>query len=418
MKLTLPLLLIAFLVGCDFKTTSTLHVLDSGLQMNDEDGRSNFMIKGQYLVKLDIDEDGDDPSTLEIQMPNEDTVEFEVNLPSTDILLHTNEPLRISSSELGQPVAMVVDREVHLKKDRISITITDKNFENVLATVQFRHKSDVRAYDEDSGTFLQSYQKVRMTERGVVFKIDGDLDGRNNGLSFKGVLDALVNYGAMIYIAPWVYTRYWKVRWVLDDNQHEEGFEAGQWKEVIDASPQVDYFSYVHSGDQYINGRNSFENVRNNQLRLMYSSACNGKANTNFLGGQNVSREIQNDYEGPGFAVTSGHKGLSASPIFEFSVVKYWAYGMNYRNVLKSSWRTGTALVRGIEWAIFGPLWEDYTGVLLWDNVDHMFESSMMMVGHTSDLPPDNMFITRSAAPKRSENFNPEEAIVKRVDEL
>ena len=140
------------------------------------------------------------------------------------------------------------------------------------------------------------------------------------------------------------YARYANVSWIIgDDNKSTEQTDE-KWKTVAKEYPVIDYFAFVHSGDQRIStdgtrDRMTMETIglKKNQLRLVYTGACSSGSGTEWL----------KQYASAG---AGGQRGTSASPIFQFSVLKKWVYGFDFEDSVVKAWKAAVRKVRALEW--------------------------------------------------------------------
>lgn len=315
--------------------------------------------------------------------------EIPVRLPNIDVLLGANDPVRLEAKGLGQDFGIMVMREIRHGKDRFTMTFHDSEFSSSFAEMTFEYEPSTVLYDEKKMEFLASYQKVKRKQRALIVRIDGGVDDMMSLVKGFGwletTLDHIVNFGGAVLISPWAYARYANVQWIIGDDSVDDK-DLNKWKEVTKAHPVIDYFAFVHDGDQDLPKNASKEDVglKKNQLRAVYTGACNSK---------NGDEWIQ-DY---GSVVGAGQNRISASPLFQFGVLRRWVYGYSFENSLIKAYQAGVRRVRALEWVTFAKYWQEKTGVLLWDNVDDMLESSEILYSYTAEIPATNVEISQSA---------------------
>ncbi|MEK6625705.1 MAG: hypothetical protein AABY86_12090, partial [Bdellovibrionota bacterium] len=272
------------------------------------------------------------------------------------------------------------------------------------------YEPDKVLFDAKENQFLASYQAVKRKQRAAVIRINGDVDSmiylpKKFG-QLEETLDHIVNYGGMLLISPWAYARYANVSWIIgDDNKSTEQTDE-KWKTVAKEYPVIDYFAFVHSGDQRIStdgtrDRMTMETIglKKNQLRLVYTGACSSGSGTEWL----------KQYASAG---AGGQRGTSASPIFQFSVLKKWVYGFDFEDSVVKAWKAAVRKVRALEWITFAKFWEEKTGVLMWRNVDELLYDSEILISYTKELPAANLKINQSAVLK---NVATDDAIIERA---
>lgn len=395
--------LVAATSGCkEVKTRLVVQPVDgslsTGLVLVNTKGQSFSIPPGSYEARISLASREGKKTVLSLKNvaghPSSKPLEAELALPTGRQLLSALDPVEIDGQRSGQPFTTLLTREVEAEGDHYSLTLLDTDHpDQVLATAEFYAKGAAPAFDGSTGTFLRSYQAVARSQRGAVFVVNAELDGGRTkvGKAMADALDFTVNWGGKLLVAPWVHARYAKVRWLLGD---DGGFRASDkqrkaWVDVLASSPVVDYFSFVHSGDQRsVAAPLEDLPIREHQLRLIYSSACYGKSNSEFI-------------DKHGFAVAAGHPGLSASPVMEMSFVRWWAYGRDVKTALNISWERMKAILRTAEYVSFAPLWQKKTGFLYWRSVDDMLDSTRPMMSFTREMRPEHLKIGISAAPVR-----------------
>ncbi len=401
------------LAAC-YDSRTELHVIPSDdgtvFMLKDQFGKFRRIEAGAHKARIEL---SSTRATLvfpgrDYPRDPQDAVKFRFNIPSRDEFLYSNAPLAISAAFSGQPVNLVVARDVEKEFDRINVSLYNEEDTKLIATAQLINKngSDKRSFDEEKGEFLSSYQKVKMSQRALVFEINGAVDDMFWMVGgVENALDNIVNYGAAAYIAPWAYARYYKVNWILSDGSDSSDYQKEKWQNALRSAPVVDYVSWVHEGDQYVN-RSWLEGKKEHQLRMVYIGACNSGASVSFIREQNA-------------AVTSGHRGLSASPLFQFSIFRNWAYGRSYRSAVQKGWFWGKAKAKVLEYATFANFWAEKTGLGMWDDVDDMLQSSEPLLAYTADLHARDVSVGLSTVRKSStEKRNRLEVIVEAASKI
>ncbi|HAZ14653.1 MAG: hypothetical protein A2X86_06195 [Bdellovibrionales bacterium GWA2_49_15] len=403
-----------FLFGCKTSIDTRLTILETGafVVRTAEDGILSVP-KAEMAADLVIDGKKPEKSYITLHLrkgTKKYRPEIPVRLPKLDVLLGSNDPIRLDAKELGQDFGIMLMREIRPGKDLFTMTFHDSEFNSTIGKMVFEYEPSKVLFDAKKNEFLASYQAVKRKQRAAVIRINGDVDSmlalpKKFGW-VEETLDHIVNYGGMVLISPWAYARYANVSWIMgDDNKSTEQTDE-KWKTVAKEYPVIDYFAFVHSGDQriYSNGtseRMTMETIglKKNQLRLVYTGACSSGSGTEWL-------------KGYASAGAGGQRGTSASPIFQFSVLKKWVYGFNFEDTVVKTWTSAVRKVRAVEWISFAKFWEDKTGVLMWRNVDDMLHDSEILISYTKELPASNLRINQSAVLK---NVATDENIVERA---
>ena len=307
-------------------------------------------------------------------------------LPKVNDLLVSNDPVKVDADKLGQTFGMMVMRQIRPGKDLYTVTFHNPEFDTTLAKMTFEFKPKKALYDEDRREFLASYQNVKRKHRAAVFKIDGDVEnmisiGKKFGWLEKAV-DHIVNYGGMLLISPWMHARYSSVKWIIGDGKSRDKTQE-KWNDVISKYPVIDYFAYVHDGDQHAHGMQN-SSLKKNQLRLMYTGACNSGSSKSFI----------TEY---GAAAAGGHRNISASPFWQFNVVKKWTYGFSFEDSAIMAWKSGVRKAKALEFISFAKFWQDKNGFMMWRNVDEMIEDSEISISYTDEVPAKYLKINQSA---------------------
>jgi hypothetical protein len=381
-------------IGCkktlDAKLT-VMHQESLRLEAQTKSGETLRFPEAQMRAELEVDSKAGSTSYLRpflLKNGKSYRPEIPLKLPAYEDLLASTDPVRLDADKIGQNFGLMLMREIRPGKDLYTVTFHNKDFDTTLGKMTFEFESDKAAYDEKNMKFLASYQKVKRKHRAAVFKINGDVDdmmslGKDFGWLEKA-LDHVVNYGGAILISPWVYARYSSVKWLIGDVSSQKTQE--QWNEAAAGYPVIDYFSYVHSGDQYDSEMDS-AGLKKNQLRLAYTSACSSGSAKRFI----------IDY---GAANAGGHRNTSASPFFQFNVVKKWIYGYTFEDSMVKAWESGLRKIKALEWISFAPLWQKKHGFMYWSNADDMAMDSELMLSYTPEVPANTLTIKDSAVLK------------------
>lgn len=321
---------------------------------------------------------------------NKDGKEFEFSFKTKgkDSILYSNEPMRISSEQSEQPVTLIVNRVIKKDFDVINLSIYDREEKELLATTQLINKNggDKRTFDENKNEFLSSYQKLKSSQRTLIFEIDGEVDAMMRLIgNLENAADNIVNYSAMVYVSPWAYSRYSKIHWILSDDAEDEIPQQKAWSSAIKESPVIDFVSWVHSGNQYLK-KSWVKGKKENQLRMVYVGACSSGNSQIFITDHNA-------------AVANGHRNTSASPLFQFSFFRNWIYGKSFSGAIKSAWESGVIKAKTLEFLTFAPLWQKSAGGIggYWKDVDAMLYDSEMLIAYTADIPANNVSVDVSA---------------------
>ncbi len=398
MKLLILVCCLVFF-GCKTSIDSKLTVLETGaFTVTTSDGEILPLPKATLDADLVVDSKRPENTYITLHLrkgTKQYRPQIPVRLPSLDVVLGANDPVRLEARELGQDFGLMVMREIRPGKDLFTMTFHDPQFNSTIAKMVFEYKPEKVLFDAKKNEFLASYQAVKRKQRAAVIKINGDVDMMMSLPKKFGwveeTLDHVVNYGGMLLISPWAYARYANVSWIIGDENKSEAQTDEKWKAVVKEYPVIDYFAFVHSGNQRIetngNGeRMSMETLglKKNQLRLVYTGACSSGSGTEWL----------KEYATAG---AGGQRGTSASPIFQFSVLKKWVYGFNYEDSVVKAWTAAVRKIRALEWITLAKFWEDKTGVLEWSNVDDMLHDSEILISYTKEVPAANLKINQSA---------------------
>ncbi|HXH75196.1 MAG TPA: hypothetical protein VNJ08_09545 [Bacteriovoracaceae bacterium] len=393
MKNLLIMIFAILIYGCKLEIETKIKVTDSApLIVQTRDGEKLILPVGDIKGELVIDGKKPENSFLKLYLMRNNKKfrpEIPLKLPDINTLLGSNDPVKLESKELGQTFGMMVMRQIRPGKDLFIMTFHDAEFTNSSAEMSFEYEPSKVLYDENKKEFLASYQTVKRKQRALVVRIDGDIDG---GLSMarsfgwlEKTLDHIVNYSGAALISPWAYARYSEVKWVIGDESRDDK-DANKWKGVVKEFPVIDYFAFVHSGSQELPDNLNAEelSLKKNQLRVVYTGACYSKHGTEWI----------KDFTA---VAAGGQRGLSASPLFQFTVLRKWVYGYSFENSLIDAYHAGARKVRALEWITFAKLWQNKTGVLAWKNVDDMLTSSEILFSYTDEVPAKNLHISQSA---------------------
>jgi len=387
-KILLLLFGLSFLLGCQ-EVHSELDILSPQskkdvFEVRNLNGDLQTLQPGRYTMTIKFAKHDGDYSEIWIYPPNckKTIAKLAIKLPSADDFLNVNGVLKLYSDEIDQDFSMLVTRQVDIDEDHIGVTFYDKNFDHIIATSEFRHKSTRVAYDEQNMKFLQSYQKVRYSQRAVVFPIDGGLDWMLEGNLGKD-LNAVVNFGAMVLIAPWIYFRYPHVYWIL--GPHSQYYLRAKWKKAVLGSPVIDYFSFTHEGVAPLNAR-ALDRLpkKKNQLRFVYDEGCQSSSSYYFIQHYNAT-------------VAVGHRANSASPLFSFSILRNWTYGASAAKAVYKGYQAGKFHIMALN-AVTFKKFAEWGG---WGTPEEMLKDSEPMLSWTHELPPSKLFVKLSAVPKR-----------------
>lgn len=452
-RLTLGFLALCF-VGCKAKIDSQLSVAQHQkfIVKTADGGR---LILPTTLIQSKIIFDAKNPANSSLQLylkRNGKSAYWDVplKLPKLDSILGSNDAVRLDSKELGQQFGVMVMRQVLPGDDRFVITFHNTHFDEILGEMSFNYEPPKVLFDENKSEFLASYQKVKRKQRAAIVRIDAELD---NDLSLPllgwvpTVIDHIVNYSGAALVAPWIRARYSTVKWQIGskkikppskelsgkikeineklnkaraerwkgesiysreeierrvveladaydkavaetniERESEKNKHLSDWEKVIKNRPVIDYFSFVHGGNQEIplDKTASDLGLKKNQLRVVYTAACTSKHGTEWI----------TDYEA---VAAAGHKDTSASPLFEFFVLRNWSYGFNFEDTLVRAFDSGKRRVRAIEWLSFAKLWQEKTGVLMWNDVDDLLDQSEIQFSSTPEIPARALKISSSA---------------------
>jgi len=421
LKLLTLIVALLLTVGCKKSIEGKMNVAQPegapDLVMKTSDGKLLKLPKGDMKVDLVVDGKHPEKSYLKLYLRKGNRKyrpEIPVRLPNINDLLGANDPVRLEGQNLGQNFGIMLVRQIRPGKDLFTMTLHDKEFDSMLGKMTFEYEPEKVLYDAKKGEFLASYQKVKRKQRAAVIRINGDVD-RMLALPKKfgwleQTLDHIVNYGGMVLVSPWAYVRYANVKWIIGDDNKSERNTDEKWKEVVKKYPVIDYFAFVHSGDQRVrtdgNGPRMTQHelgLKNNQLRLVYTGACSSGSGTEWI----------KDYSAVG---AGGQRNTSASPIFQFQVLKKWAYGYDFETSVVKTWKSAVAKLRALEWITFAKYWEDKTGILYWKNVDDLLYDSEIMISYTNQVPAKNLRVSQSAI--LTSNLDEKDIIEKEVTEI
>ncbi len=386
-------------VSCKKEIETKVNIIeDTSIIVKTLDGERIKLPKGKMKGELVIDGDNPNRSYLQLYMVKNNKKYrpiIPMRLPSIDILLGSTDPVKLESKTLGQNFGMIVMRELRLKDDLFTVTFHDSDFNNSFAEMTFEFEPDTVKFDEDKKQFLASYQKVVRKQRALIVKIDGNVD---NSLSLSSkfgwlekTLDHIVNYGGAALISPWAYARYSEVKWMIGDSSQEK--EEEQYEDlgkIVDEYPVIDYFAFVHAGNQHLPLLATADELglKKNQLRVVYTGACDSGP------GQEWMKNF-------GAVAAGGQRATSASPLFQFTVLRKWVYGFNFEDALVNGYEAGARRARAMEWITFADKWQEEKGFLAWKSVDDMLEQSEILYSYTQELPANQIEISQSAILKK-----------------
>ncbi|MBI2521865.1 MAG: hypothetical protein HYV97_15725 [Bdellovibrio sp.] len=390
--------------GCKTSIDARLTVLEDGafIVRTAEDGVLSLP-KVALDAELVVDGKKPEKSYLKLHMrkgTRKYRPEIPVRLPKLDILLGSNDPIRLDAKALGQDFGIMLMREIRPGKDLFTMTFHDSEFDTTIGKMVFEYEPDKILFDAKNNEFLASYQAVKRKQRAVVIRINGDVDSMISLPQKFGwleeTLDHIVNYGGMVLVSPWAYARYANVSWIIGDGNKSTEQTDEKWKAVAKEYPVIDYFAFVHSGDQRIYSSETRDQMtmetiglKKNQLRLVYTGACSSGSGSEWL----------KEYATAG---AGGQRGTSASPIFQFSVLKKWVYGFDFEDSVVKAWKGAIRKVRALEWISFAKLWEEKTGFMMWRNADDLLHDSEILISYTQELPAANLRINQSAVLKNA----------------
>jgi hypothetical protein len=314
-----------------------------------------------------------------------------MRLPSIDILLGSTDPVKLDANELGQHFGLIVMRQMRPGDDLFTITFHDKKFTNSFGQMVFEFEPDTVHFDENKNEFLASYQKVLRKQRALLVKIDGDVDRMlklSDGFGWlEKTLDHIVNYGGAALISPWAYARYSKVKWMIGESSKEDKLDQiDDIKDIVTRYPVIDYFSFVHEGNQVLPKNVSAQELglKKNQLRVVFTGACESGSGKEWL----------NSYEA---VAASGTRKVSASVLFQFTVLRKFVYGFSFEDAVVEGYEAGASKARALEWITFADKWQEEHGVLEWKDVDDMLLQSELLYSFTPEMPASDVGISHSA---------------------
>lgn len=392
----LGLLIIGLMVSaCKVKVKGNMEVFqrEDGARMSvkTEDYGTVTLPASRFKAKLIVNTKKGKKSYLEFKFyrgNKKRTAEVPLNLPKVDDLLISTDPVKVEADKLGQSFGMMFMRTLKPGKDVYTVTFHDPSFEKIVGKMIFKYEPKKQLYDPNTKTFLASYQKVSRKHRAVVMKISSqfddmiDAEGKWHGTALKHIVD----YGGAILIAPWLWVRYKSIKWLIGSTSEEK--TRKKWADVIAKYPVIDYFSFVHSGDedQHYLDKSA---LRSNQLRVVYTGACFSDGAEGFV-------------EDFGAVAGAGHAGVNAGPIWDLPAVRKWTYGYNFEKAMIKANNQGKRRAHTVEWLLLAPLWSNEDkGFLDWDSVDEMIEDSEIVVSYTDEIPASHVGISLSAVRKK-----------------
>jgi|GEM_PF-2848758 len=367
--------LILILTGCNtFKTELRVipHSTDvKNLTLQSEKGPLE-LVPGIYPVEIKISTDPTKSSQVIFQDKNKSVHMVAVHLPNAQEMSNRLEAIEISSIDLGQPVNLTLTRDAADSQDRIGITLTDPKTGNLLAISQVYFQSNESSYEGKTAQFLRSYQRVKLSERGIYIPIESTL---NDGYVLSQMDDRWVNTSVQVLIAPWIYSRYNQVEWRI--GSHDQQSDQAQkermtaWSKLIENSPVIDYFAFLSSDSSLVESEPLYYLPKNkNQLRFMYTE-----------GNQADSGQSLIKYFNAGFA--AGHsESFGSFGHFGFTLTRSWTLGMSAFTGLKRAHIESKILS-------FSPWFDDS-------------EMNLTSFSWTSELPLEKTGISFSATPERA----------------
>jgi hypothetical protein len=187
----------------------------------------------------------------------------------------------------------------------------------------------------------------------------------------------------------------------LEDNQHMKKVMATLSKFKV-----LDYFSFVHGGDQWIkvewfNDEHEY-NAFKGKLRFVYSEGCHGGSG------------LKEFVEGFDALVSVGHTKdslhLSASPFFSFVLLASWLDGKSIKQALADAWITGTYALTNT------PLYFTIAqAISRYDNAQQAIKGSRFQYAYQSHIDLANFTIT-SGREKADDMTRMEETITDTVE--
>lgn len=379
--------LFIFCFGCNQEISSTLYVSEdfNGLFVQTKDGWDQIK-PGEYKMKLSFNDSGRRPSSASVYdlTTGKKVSDFKLNLPPAKEVLTALEEVELSASELGQAFNIKIERQVDYMEDHYGVTFLSLRSNKILASTTFNYKPKEANFDEETQSYLRSYQNVKKSHRAVFIAIDANLDDFFYAMPAIGeVSDAIVNYTGALLLFPWAHFRYKEVKWLIGDNTDDSEKITEAWTKVIDKSPVVDFMAFVHGGheEDIVSHLDEIPH-KENQLRYAYTSGCESGNGDFFIVDHNAS-------------IAVGHEGLSASPLFSFSLFRNWTYGRSLQTSLSHSYKSGSAKARALN-AIASNIIKKY-----WVDVDDMIASSEPRSAYLRSLPPSQVFVNLSSIPSK-----------------
>jgi len=380
-------------IACNQEVETEIHVLNDQKLELCKSKHCLVLTEGIYPITLKFSQSGQRSKLIVYtRAERRGQEEFFINLPKPDDLLSSTTPVRMESDFIGQDFSVILNHQIELGKDSYGLVFyKDERFLDEIASAQFRLEPEKAAFDEKNQNFLASYQRVRYQQRAALVAIDADIDGligspRQLEWASKS-LDFVVNYVGKLLLMPWIHYRYAKVRWILGDKTEDQEYVTAKWNEVFDSSPVVDHFALVHSGNS-LTRQIETENKKVNQLRLSYNSGCYSGSS---------SSDIINEQATSGM----GHRALSASPLFSFSIIRNWTYDHDLEDATKRGVRSAENFLKTVAIGDFIAFWAKRFGTNDWESGDDIIKTSEPMLSWTDDLPPNHLFISLSAIPER-----------------
>ena len=178
-QLTMLVLCLAFF-GCKTSIDSKLTVLETGVfSVTSGDGAVLSLPKATMDAELVVDSKRPENSYIILHLrkgTQKYRPQIPVRLPSLDVVLGANDPVRLEARELGQDFGLMVMREIRPGKDLFTMTFHDSEFNSTIAKMVFEYEPSKVLFDSKKNEFLASYQAVKRKQRAVVIKINGAVD--------------------------------------------------------------------------------------------------------------------------------------------------------------------------------------------------------------------------------------------------
>lgn len=172
---------------------------------------------------------------------------------------------------------------------------------------------------------------------------------------------------------------YNKIYYVFGAQLNDTKFMQTTWEKAIQENDQIDYFSFVHAGDQHLNLEKFGIDKNKVKLRAVYSEACHGGSGRD---------EFLKYYRGVASAGHGwGNEGTSFSPYFSLFFLYYWAKGQSFQQSLQSAWQKGAWLLSSKAGYSFAQKMAGYK------SIDEALEHSRIHIAYGDDSPAEQLFI-------------------------